>query len=254
MMSDLTAQAVAQMQSDLEISERNNETLRTQLGLITAERDRLRLEASSLRQERDDALVVSTQVRTILEHTSLGLVQGINKLNDQQEQQRIARRKRQEQAFETEFGETKPQFLRRPAPITRDNDEDAYQGLEPEPQRPYIRQAPEGRPVPDPRAFRRAPIERTPVALRTDAMPPLRESDVRAPRRETRPMPSTLPPASDDHPYANDPRMPRVSPQDPGPHDETQTQRDQRNLSELARKIGMPDDGEDFQVRHSDMS
>lgn len=230
-MTGLTAQAVAQMQSDLEVSERNNESLRTQLGLVTADRDKLRLELSTMRQERDDALMVSTQVRTILEHTSLGLVQGINKLNDQQSQMRITRRKRQEQEFDVEFGRH-PTFMRRPEHYEAEKDNSERQSVAterpaPEPARPYVREK-ETRLL-DPRAHRTSPIERTPVALRTDAMP-------------VRPMPGPLPRASEDHPYANDPRMPRVDPMQPGPHDETQEDRDRRNLSAIARQIGVTDD------------
>lgn len=109
-MTGFTAQAVAQMQSDLSVAERRIRELETLIELVTHERDELRDQNATLRTERDDAMAKAVEMRTILEHTSLGLITGLKKLTDTEVRARQARRELQERKLADENGT--PSFLR----------------------------------------------------------------------------------------------------------------------------------------------
>lgn len=250
-MSDFTAQAVADMQRDLEVSRRRVQDLEAQNSIITAERDQLRFDLSAARQSRDEQMTKATKMRTIIETTSLGLIAGIQTMNQDDERAKIARREQQSSNLLAESGES-PRFLTR-----RDTLEYAARAaagsvgggddVEHQPQT----LEPDHRASGGARSYRMTPIERTPVALRTDAMPVPRSahpSPVRTHVMTRAPLPAPLP--GKPNPYENDPRMPRVDPMQPGPHDETPAERERRSLTELARQIGVQD--EDFEVRHAD--
>ena len=97
-----TASDVAEMERDISLLHADNTHLRTQLEIAQSElsecRARLAVAENSAREE----LVRATQMETILQTTSLGLVTGLQKMKDQRAQERDARRARQLHHLEQE--------------------------------------------------------------------------------------------------------------------------------------------------------
>lgn len=106
----MTAQSVADMEHELQLAHATIAELQERMIKAELERDSLRDQLALAQDERDDATRLATQIETILEHTSMGLVQGVAKLRED----RNTRRRRRNEIFEAALaaGETVPLFLR----------------------------------------------------------------------------------------------------------------------------------------------
>jgi len=106
----ITAQSVADMEQELELAHATIAELQDRVIKAELDRDNLRDQLTLAQDERDDAIRLATQVETILEHTSMGLVQGVSKLRTERDQ----RKRRRNEIFEAAIAEgtTVPLFLR----------------------------------------------------------------------------------------------------------------------------------------------
>lgn len=104
-MASLTANEVAQMQSDLDVALAQMHSLENSLAIMTNERDMIRSALTKAQSERDYWLVRATEQTAILEGTAATLVAGI-------ERQRNAARARQEETLDV--GRDTPAFLKTP--------------------------------------------------------------------------------------------------------------------------------------------
>jgi hypothetical protein len=109
MSNELTATAVAQMKSDLDVAQTEIESLRLTNAMLTQERDILAVELTLARANASKELVRATSMSTIIRQTSIQLIEGIKRMDD-------AQRIQQEQALGIGGSDT-PEFLKgRPIP------------------------------------------------------------------------------------------------------------------------------------------
>lgn len=95
-MAQLTTSAVAEMESELTLARADNIHIRTQLALMEQERDAARVELALMTGRAHDELIRATQLDTILSQVSLGLVEGLKKMQDQKRRLQDQRKAEQE--------------------------------------------------------------------------------------------------------------------------------------------------------------
>jgi hypothetical protein len=108
------AQEVADMQSDIDTLTTQVRSLEHTNSLLTFERDQARAELAEVRAQRDEQLVLATQLRSIVENASMHLVQAVTKIQDSDRRRRIERQAKTEAALDAETGGQTPLFLRKP--------------------------------------------------------------------------------------------------------------------------------------------
>lgn len=114
MPAQLTASAVAEMESELAILHSENIQLRTQLALAEAERDAKKIEVALITEKWQTEMIRATQMETIMSQVSMGLVAGLNKMQDQKTRARQARQASQEGALEVGGKGASPVYAPRP--------------------------------------------------------------------------------------------------------------------------------------------
>lgn len=206
-----TSATVAALEAELDAMDRRNSELESALTVVTHERDNLRDQLILARGERDEYMVAASQMRSIMEATSSGLVQGLRRMADADQRRKDLKRGRQE----ADLG-----INSTPAPLfisshrRRNRIDNEFQEQEQE--------KPE-QPAP-------APVRET-AQVRAPASPPV----VRAP------VPSApVPSLNHAGPYHNDPRLPPVTPV---------TESDFREIEAETDRISREND-RNFMVQH----
>lgn len=96
MVAQLTASAVAEMESELALLRTDNQKLQTMLALAETERDAKKIEVTLITQKWQEEMIRATQMETIMSQVSMGLVSGLHKMQEQKARARQARQASQE--------------------------------------------------------------------------------------------------------------------------------------------------------------
>lgn len=99
MATQRTATDVAEMESDLVLARAEVERLRTQVAVLTQENGNLRSNLAQAEGIAREEMIRATQMETIMSQVSMGLVAGLNKMQDRKRSEREARRLDQERAL-----------------------------------------------------------------------------------------------------------------------------------------------------------
>ena len=82
-MANLTAHEVAGMQSDIDVMRTEIESLKLSNAMLTSERDHLIVELALTKASRDKEFSKATTMNTIIRQTSVMLIEGIKRMEDQ---------------------------------------------------------------------------------------------------------------------------------------------------------------------------
>jgi hypothetical protein len=203
------SQTVAALEADLESVERQAQELEMSLALVTHERDTLREQLSKALAERDEFMLTASQMRSIMESTSMGLVQGLKRMADAQERRRVMTQERQSRELGVDE-KTSPLFIRKRRPSANPEEQKRLEELANAIAGDILE-----------KDYAASPQERVEEPELPSTLPV-------PPRSIPRPMPA--PQSFDDHPYNNDPRMPKVN----------LTQQDIASMSEEERRTYVP--------------
>ena len=108
------AQEVSDMQNEIDSLTTQVRSLETSNSLLTFERDQARAELAECRAQRDEQLVLATQLRSIVENASMHLVQAVTKIQDSDRRRKIERNEKRVASLDAETGGQTPLFLRKP--------------------------------------------------------------------------------------------------------------------------------------------
>jgi hypothetical protein len=241
-----TAQTVATLEADLESVERQAQELETSLVLMTHERDTLREKLAVVSAERDEYMITAAQMRSIMESTSMGLVQGLKRMADAQQRRSTMTADRKSHALGVDPSSA-PLFIRKRRPSANPEEQerlarlaDAISGGD-ESHDAAIERAMQAVAPEAPAAPVQAPLPPMPP-MRSPAMMDARVNQLfPAPYREDARLPKVEPVTPSDFEElrrANDGERPTYT---PAPQPRTREQSDADSLSELSGALSDPE-------------
>lgn len=111
-----TATDVAEMYERLQDAENKLDITERKFAVVTQEKETLQARLTVMSRERDEELIRSTTMRVLIEHVSMGLVTGLQKMREDETTRKSLRREQQEDELGV-TGRAPP--ARQPAPVQR---------------------------------------------------------------------------------------------------------------------------------------